>query len=176
MSEKPQLFNREFQKEQSEKYRFKHIHTDEYCTFEAYVAEFLVLRRAEKFNLGKPGYKFWTKGDPNHWLWMKQLNAARALAKKYSEEAVLSLIKSEDFNKLLVLGVQSGRGWKINPAVETLIEKHHKLFLQKQEKELTATILQVIEAPETRKVSKPGKQSVLDKLRGKNGKEGNSES
>lgn len=178
MSDKPDLFNRDFQKEQSEKYRFKHIHTGEYCTFEAYVAEFLVLRRADKLNLGKPAYKFWTKGDPNHWIWMKQMNAARALAKKYSEEAVLSLIKSDDFKNLLVLGIQNGkgRGWKVNPSVEPLVEKHHKLFLQKQEKESAAAIIQVIENPEIRKVRKPGKQSVLDKLRGKNGKEGNSDS
>lgn len=164
-NQKPDLFNSDYQKEQSEKYRYKHIHTGEYCTFEAYVAEFLVLRRADKLNLGKPAYKFWTKGDPNHWIWMKQMNAARALAKKYSEEAVLSAIKSSDFNKYLVIGLQNGRGWKINPAVEPIIRKHYAIIEQRKQNE-TSDFKEVIDEP-IRRSSKPAKKgSVINKLRG----------
>lgn len=118
---KPKLFNQKYQSEWSETHKYKHIHTGEYCTFEAYVAEFIVLRRAEKLNLGKPSYKFWTKGDPNHWLWKKQLGAARQLKKKYSEEAILQAIQSKEFDKLLVLGIQNGRGYKINPLAERIV-------------------------------------------------------
>ena len=127
--EKPKLFTKDYQKQWSETYKYKHIHTGEYCTFEAYVAEYIVLRRAEKLNLGKPSYKFWTKGDPNHWLWTKQLCAARILKKKYSEEAILTAIKSKEFEKLLVLGIQNGRGFKINPAAEKVIAFYHKKLL-----------------------------------------------
>lgn len=126
--QRPQLFNQNFQKEWSETHKYKHIHTGEYCTFEAYVAEYLVLRRAEKLNLGKPSYKFWTKGDPNHWIWKKQHGAALQLKKKYSEEAILTAIKSKDFDKLLVIGIQNGRGYKINPEAEKVIAKYHKLL------------------------------------------------
>lgn len=44
---KPELFNQDYQKEWSETHKYKHIHTGEHCTFEAYVAEYIVLRRAE---------------------------------------------------------------------------------------------------------------------------------
>lgn len=125
-TKKPELFNQSYQKEWSETHKYKHIHTGEYCTFEAYVAEYIVIRRAEKLNLGKPSYKFWTKGDPLHWMWKKQHGAALQLKKKYSEEAILSAIKSKDFDKLLVLGIQNGRGYKINPEAEKIIAKHHK--------------------------------------------------
>jgi hypothetical protein len=126
--DKPELFNQNYQKEWSETHKYKHIHTGEYCTFEAYVAEYIVLRRAEKLNLGKPSYKFWTKGDPNHWLWKKQHGATLQLKKRYSEEAILSAIKSKDFDRLLVLGVQNGRSYKVNPEAEKVIAKHQKII------------------------------------------------
>lgn len=125
---KPKLFANKYQEQWSETHKYQHIHTGEYCTFEAYVAEYIVLRRAERLNLGKPSYKFWTKGDPNHWLWKKQHGAAVQLKKKYSEEAILSAIKSKDFDKLLVLGVQNGRGYKINPAAEKVIAQHQAMI------------------------------------------------
>lgn len=132
MKQKPELFSQEYQKHWSETRKYKHIHTGEHCTFEAYVAEYIVLRRAEKLNLGKPSYKFWTKGDPLHWLWKKQHGAAIQLKKKYSEEAILSAIKSKDFDSLLVLGVQNGRGYKVNPAAEAVIAKHQTMLDQQK--------------------------------------------
>lgn len=132
MSKKPKLFNKTYQKEWSEKYKYKHIHTGEYCTFEAYVAEYIVLRRAEKLNLGKPSYKFWTKGDPNHWIWKKQFGAAKQLKEKYSEEAVLKAIQSKEFESLLVIGIQNGRGYKINPLAEKVVALYHKKIQDEQ--------------------------------------------
>ena len=123
---KPELFNQNYQKQWSETHKYKHIHTGEYCTFEAYVAEYIVLRRSERLNLGKPGYKFWTKGDPLHWLWKKQYGAAVQLKKKYSEEAILQAIQSKDFERLLVIGIQNGRGYKINPEAEKVIAKYQQ--------------------------------------------------
>ena len=164
--EKPTLFNKEYQKEQSEKHKYKHIHTGEYCTFEAYVAEYIVLRKNQKTNTDRPSYKFWTKGDPNHWVWMKQLNAARALAKKYSEEAVLSAIKSPDFDRLLVIGLQNGRGWKINPPAEVIIAKHHTQIEEKK-KTQTTNFVEVNEEPVMRAPRPSNKISIINKLRGK---------
>lgn len=132
--EKPELFNQDYQKQWSETHKYKHIHTGEYCTFEAYVAEYIVLRRSEKLNLGKPSYKFWTKGDPLHWLWKKQHGATVQLRKKYSEEAILQAIKSKDFDRLLVLGVQNGRGYKISPEAEKVIAKYQKKIEEEQNK------------------------------------------
>lgn len=128
MKKKPELFNKDYQKSWSETHKYKHIHTGEYCTFEAYVAELIVIRRSEKLNLGKPSYKFWTKGDPLHWLWKKQHGAALQLKKKYSEEAILQAIRSKDFDNLLVLGIQNGRGYKVNPLAEKVIKKHQDIL------------------------------------------------
>jgi hypothetical protein len=131
---KPELFNKDYQKQWSETHKYKHIHTGEYCTFEAYVAEYLILRRSDRLNLGKPSYKFWTKGDPLHWIWKKQYGAAIQLKKKYSEEAILSAIKSKDFDRLLVIGIQNGRGYKVNPEAEKVIAKHQKQIEEANQK------------------------------------------
>jgi len=164
--QRPKLFNQESQKQWSETRKYTHIHTGEYCTFEAYVAEYIVLRRAEKLNLGKPSYKFWTKGDPNHWLWKKQHGAAIQLKKKYSEEAILSAIKSKDFDRLLVLGIQNGRGYKINPEAEKVIAKHQKLIDESKNK-VEVNHDATVDRPEleTRSKTSYNKKTTINKLR-----------
>lgn len=166
-NKKPELFKQNYQKEWSEIHKYKHIHTGEYCTFEAYVAEYIVLRRSEKLNLGKPSYKFWTKGDPLHWLWKKQHGAALQLKKKYSEEAILEAIKSKDFDKLLVLGVQNGRGYKINPEAEKIIAKYQQKIENQKNKIIIDTEIK-IEKPvlETRSsTSYNNKKNTMHRLR-----------
>lgn len=161
---KPDLFSQSYQKEWSETHKYKHIHTGEYCTFEAYVAEYIVIRRSEKLNLGKPSYKFWTKGDPLHWIWKKQHGATLQLKKKYSEEAILKAIQSKDFDKLLVLGVQNGRGYKVNPEAEKIIAKYHKQI--EDDKNKTVVNLDVVEEKKpletrsTQSYNKAQKQSI----------------
>jgi hypothetical protein len=164
---RPELFNQQYQKEWSETHKYKHIHTGEYCTFEAYVAEFIVLRRSEKLNLGKPSYKFWTKGDPLHWLWKKQYGAAVQLKKKYSEEAILNAIKSKDFDNLLVIGIQNGRGYKVNPLAEKVIAKYQAI-LDKQQTKIEVNLEENVESRpvETRATqSYNTKRTTMNKLR-----------
>jgi hypothetical protein len=165
--EKPDLFNQDYQKQWSETHKYKHIHTGEYCTFEAYVAEYIVLRRSEKLNLGKPSYKFWTKGDPLHWLWKKQHGAAVQLRKKYSEEAILQAIKSKDFDRLLVLGVQNGRGYKISPEAEKVIAKYQKKIEEEQNKpQVNLEVKEENKPLETRSSSSYNtKRTTLNQLR-----------
>ena len=167
MKNKPELFNKNFQKQWSETHKYKHIHTGEYCTFEAYVAEYIVLRRSEKLNLGKPSYKFWTKGDPLHWLWKKQYGAAVQLKKKYSEEAILNAIKSKDFDGLLVLGIQNGRGYKVNPLAEKVIQKHQQMIYESQQKIEVNRNVETEEKPiETRSTqSYNTKRTTMNQLR-----------
>lgn len=167
---KPELFNQNYQKQWSETHKYKHIHTGEYCTFEAYVAEYIVLRRAEKLNLGKPAYKFWTKGDPNHWIWKKQHGAAVKLKKKYSEEAILSAIQSKDFDRLLVIGIQNknGRGWQINPEAEKVIAKHQKILNDKQNQVKPNLDAQTEQSPEVEIRQSAGyntKRNSMNRLR-----------
>lgn len=166
-NEKPSLFNQDYQKQWSETHKYKHIHTGEYCTFEAYVAEYIVLRRAEKLNLGKPSYKFWTKGDPNHWLWKKQLGAARQLKKKYSEEAILQAIKSKEFDKLLVLGIQNGRSYKINPLAERVVAMYDSKIKAESKVNIAPNIVEKpAEELSLRKTQATSKdKTMLNKLR-----------
>ena len=164
--QKPSLFNKSYKKEWSETHKYKHIHTGEYCTFEAYVAEYLVLRRAEKMKLPRPSYKFWTKGDPNHWLWMKQFNAARALKKNYSEETILKAIKSKDFDRLLVIGIQNGRGWKINPLAEKVIAMYHKSEVAEKPQKVNLDTVEEVKEVQTRRTQSVMKnKSMFNKLR-----------
>lgn len=166
--EKPKLFNKDYQKEWSEKYKYKHIHTGEHCTFEAYVAEFIVLRRAEKMKLPRPGYKFWTKGDPNHWLWKKQFGAASQLKKKYSEQAVIQAIKSKEFENLLVLGIQNGRGYKVNPLAEKVVALYHKKIEEEKKNppQVDIDIVEEVKDVRTRRTqSIIKKKSMINKLR-----------
>lgn len=165
--QRPKLFSQECQKQWSETRKYQHIHTGEYCTFEAYVAEYIVLRRADKLNLGKPSYKFWTKGDPNHWLWKKQYGAAVQLKKKYSEEAILSAIKSKDFDRLLVIGIQNGRGYKINPEAEKIIAKHQQLLTESNTK-ISVNLEASVERPEPeirKQQTYQNTKNTLNKLR-----------
>jgi len=165
---KPELFNQSYQKEWSETHKYKHIHTGEYCTFEAYVAEYIILRRAEKLNLGKPSYKFWTKGDPNHWIWKKQLGAAIQLKKKYSEAAILEAIKSKEFDRVLVLGIQDGNRYKINPSAEKIIAMYHKKQAAKPSEIVVQQATETVNEspPEVRKTHSYSKQKTgINKLR-----------
>jgi hypothetical protein len=165
--QKPELFSQSYQKEWSETHKYKHIHTGEYCTFEAYVAEYIVLRRSEKLNLGKPSYKFWTKGDPLHWIWKKQYGAALQLKKKYGEEAVLKAVQSKDFDRLLVIGIQNGKGYKVNPEAEKVIAKYYQI-LQNENKKIDVNLdVEVSEKSlETRSTqSYNTKKSTINQLR-----------
>jgi hypothetical protein len=126
------------------------------------------LRRAEKLNDGKPSYKFWTKGDPLHWLWKKQHGAAVQLKKKYSEEAILSAIKSKDFDRLLVIGIQNGRGYKVNPEAEKVIAKHQRSIDDEKNKTIVNLDQQVEEKKlETRATQSynTGKKPTISQLR-----------
>lgn len=165
--DKPELFAKNYQKQWSDTHKYKHIHTGEYCTFEAYIAEYIVLRRAEKLNLGKPGYKFWTKGDPSHWLWRKQYGAALQLKKKYSEEAILQAVQSKDFDKLLVLGIQNGRGYKVNPEAEKIVKKHQEQIDNKKEtNQINFDVISENTTLETRSAAGyNSKRAITNKLR-----------
>jgi hypothetical protein len=124
---KPALFNKKYQQEWSETHKYKHIHTGEYCTFEAYVAEYLILRKAEAFKEPRPAYKFWTKGDKLYPAFIRQLKAVIKLRKQYSEETILGAIKSKYFEKIFFVGLYEKNyvGWKMNSLALEAIERYH---------------------------------------------------
>lgn len=170
---KPKLFHKDFQKEWSDTHKYKHIHTGEYCTFEAYVAEYLILRKADAFKEPKPAYKFWTKGDKLYPAFVRQLKAAIKLRKKYSEETILNAIKSKHFKSVFYLGLYAKNyvGWQMNPLALEAIECYHKeeqelAKRQEQIKLANENIPQATQEPQQnrRKANLPQK-SIINKLR-----------
>lgn len=123
---KPKLFNKKHQREWSEEYKYKHIHTGEYCNFESYVAEYLILRWTEAFKMDKPSYKFWTAGDKYHDAFVRNMKAARGLKKKFEEKIILEAFKSKHFQKIYHIGIKcyGPRGWKYNQVAIAAIKKY----------------------------------------------------
>ncbi len=172
--QKPKLFNKDYQKKWSKTHSYKHIHTGEHCTFEAFIAEYLVLRWTEEFKMDKPSYKFWTEGDKYHRPFMKNMKAAQAIQKKYDPTTIFAAIKSKHFEKIYHIGLNAGgpKGWKYNPvALEAIkrYDKEQKDFLKLREESNKEVD---IEEPESqnlkhRKRQYTNKKTSINKLRNK---------
>lgn len=130
MSGRPKPFSKNYQKQWSKTHRYKHQTTGEHCTSEAFIAEYLILRWTEKFNMEKPSYKFWTKGDKYHRPFMKNMKAAQALLKKYEPATILAAIRSKHFENIYHIGLNAGgpRGWKYNQVALEAIKRYDKEF------------------------------------------------
>ncbi len=128
MTKRAKLFNKEYQKRWSETHKYKHIHTGEHCTFESYVAEYLILRWTEAFKMEKPSYKFWTVGDKYHDMFMRNMKAAMGLQKKFPEHIIIEAIKSEHFKNIYHIGLKAygPRGWKYNQVALQAIKSYNK--------------------------------------------------
>lgn len=127
-SNRPKLFNSKKQQQWSEERKYKHIHTGEYCTFEAYLAEYLVLRWTQAFNMDKPSYKFWTVGDKYHEVFIRNMKAANSLKKKFEESTIIEAINSEYFKNIYHVGLKAygPRGWKYNQVALEAIKSYNK--------------------------------------------------
>jgi len=171
---KPKLFNKSYQKEWSETHRYKHRHTGEHCTFESFIAEYLILRWTEEFKMDKPSYKFWTKGDKYHDAFMRNMKAAKQLKKKFDPPTIIAAVRSEHFKNVYHIGIKAHNrtGWKYNPVAIEAVKRYHKEhtdFLK-----LCDETAQDVEVPEveqkklqTRKKQYSQKKNSLNKLRNK---------
>jgi len=139
-------------RERTEKSKYKHESTGDYCTCAAYVAEIMCKRNAENKNVGSLPYKFWSK-KPWDWTFKKQLWAAGKILKNYSEEALVKAIHSNDFKGIFSLN---------HPKVSGIISKFELLLSKEREKE--SQEIEVIKNPKARKKSYGGK-NILNKLR-----------
>jgi len=170
---RPELFNKEYQREWSKEYRYKHIHTGEHCTFESYIAEYLILRWTDAFKMEKPSYKFWTVGDKYHDMFMRNMKAARGLKKKYDPATILAAVRSEHFKKIYHIGLKAygPRGWKYNQVALEAIRRYDKEFkdLLKSSDQAAQADAAKVEPEEnklkTRKKQYSNKKSSINKLR-----------
>lgn len=146
-------------RKRTEKSKYKHQSTGDYCTCASYLAELMCLRLAEHKNEGKLGYKFWNK-KPWDWTFKQQLFTANSLIKKYGEMAVVKAVNSPSLAKVFSLK---------NKRVVPEILKQAKLIEENKDKKQD---LDIKEKPTVRK-NTYGKKSKLNKLRGLNGKKEN---
>lgn len=171
--DKPELFSKNFQKQWSSTHKYKHIHTGEYCTFECYVAEYLILRREEAFNKSKPEYKFWTKGSKLYPAFIRQVKALHKLRKSYSEQVILGAIQSNHFQKIFYIGLYAKNyvGWTMNPVALEAVECYHKEMEEQKRLEAQAEQVKHVDVKEEKKDTKrrlntpDNKKSILNNLR-----------
>ena len=100
----------------SNKRKYKHESTGDYCTCAAYVAEIMCKKKAEFTNKGSLPYKFWNK-PPWDWTFKRQMIAATKILKdhKISETALVKAINSKEFGTIFSLN---------HPKAMTIIKKY----------------------------------------------------
>lgn len=138
-------------RQRTEKSRYKHESTGEYCTCAAYVAEQLCRKNAENKNQGSLPYKFWNK-KPWNWTFKRQIFLANKLLKKYSEEALVRAILSDDFKRIFSLN---------HPSAEGIVSKYDKIISQQKQSNQT---IEVVKDAKFR-TKKFGKRNSLSKLK-----------
>jgi hypothetical protein len=144
-------------RKRTDKSKYKHISTGDYCTCAAYLAEMMCLRLAEHKNEGNLTHKFWNK-KPWDWTFKQQLFTANSLIKKYGELAVVKAVNSPSLSRVFSL-----KNKRVVPEIKRQLKVIEEQANKKQE-------LDVKEKPTTRKKSY-GKKTGLNKLRGlKDGK------
>ena len=117
----------------TEKSKYKHKSTGDYCTCAAYVAEMLCANNAQHQNKGSLPYKFWNI-KPWDWTFKKQVILARKFIKKYSEEALVKAVSSPEFSRTFSLN---------SPRAEAIVRKYHEIIKAQAAKE--EQVLDVIE-------------------------------
>jgi hypothetical protein len=138
-------------RQRTDKSKYKHESTGDYCTCAAYVAEIMCRKNAENKNVGSLPFKFWNK-KPWDWTFKKQLFVATKLIKEFGEEALVKAVNSDDFKSIFSLN---------HPKVPTIVCKFHKIV---QTMAASNQKLDTVQEPEIRK-STYGKKSKLQLLR-----------
>ena len=138
-------------RKRTEKSRYKHQTTGDYCTCAAYVAEIMCIRNSEYKNQGSLPYKFWNR-KPWNWTFKRQLIIARGLLKKYSEATLVQTINLPSCKRIFSLN---------NRRIITALKKHSKLLTPKPNKQQDIKL----KKDATHRKKTYGKQSKLNKLR-----------
>ena len=142
-------------RKRTERSKYKHQTTGDYCTCAAYIAEMMCLRLAQHKNEGNLSFKFWNK-KPWDWTFKQQLFSANKLIKQYGEKAVLRAV----LEKKTVFSLKNKQ---ILPEIKRQAESIKKENSGEQ-------TLDVKKNAKSRKKSY-GKKSALDKLRKIDGEE-----
>lgn len=151
-------------RKRSNKSKYKHESTGDYCTCAQYVAAIMCQRNAERKNQGSLPYKFWNK-KPWDWTYKKQLFAANKVLKDpaITEEAMVKAIHSDEFKKIFSLN---------HPEAIGIIRKYQLLLDEQTEKKQEVKI----KPNASHQKKKYGKKNIINTLRklddGKKSEEG----
>ena len=138
-------------RKRTQKSKYKHQTTGDYCTCAAYVAEIMCIRNAENKNEGSLPYKFWNK-KPWNWTFKCQVMIALRLLKKYDETALIKAIHSPRLSKIFSLN---------NKKVLPVLKKYQSIVEKESDKKQDLELKQNA----THRKKTYGKQSQLNKLR-----------
>jgi hypothetical protein len=138
-------------RKRTEKSKYKHETTGDYCTCAAYVAEIMCIRNAEYKNEGSLPYKFWNK-KPWDWTFKRQLIVARNLLKKYDEKVLVKAINAPECKRVFSLN---------NQKLKNTIKKYQRVFEKESKNQENLEVKQ--DAQHRKKTY--GKISKLNKLR-----------
>jgi hypothetical protein len=94
-------------RERTDKSKYKHHTTGEYCTCAAYIAERMCLNHAQYKNIGSLPYKFWNTKSWN-WSFKKQITLANRLINQYGETPVIKAVLSKEFERIFSLNNKKG--------------------------------------------------------------------
>ena len=138
-------------RKRTEKSKYKHESTGEYCTCAAYVAEIMCKRNAENKNEGSLPYKFWNTGKWK-WTYQRQVIAANSAIEKFGERAVVRAVNSPEFNRIFSLN---------DPKCSSIFRRYQLLLV---EEDKNRQQIEVKSDPKRRNKSY-GKKNLLSKLR-----------
>jgi len=138
-------------RKRTEKAKYKHESTGDYCTCAAYVAEIMCKKNAENKNEGSLPYKFW---NTTKWKWtyQRQVIAANKMIEKFGERALVRAVNSVEFSSIFSLN---------HPKCPSIIRRYELLLIE-EDKNLQEIELRV--DPKRRNKSY-GKKNLLSKLR-----------
>tara|TARA_Y100001963_G_scaffold147943_1_gene224984 strand:+ start:315 stop:788 length:474 start_codon:yes stop_codon:yes gene_type:complete len=110
----------EKKRKRTDKSKYKHKSTGEYCTCAAYVSEIMCQRKAQFKNEGSLPFKFW-----NNKAWkpffLHQMTLANRLIKKYSEIALVRAVQSKDWDKANIFSLK-------HPKATGIVNKYQLLL------------------------------------------------
>jgi hypothetical protein len=146
-------------RQRTDKSKYKHVTTGDYCTCAAYVAELMCLRIAEYKGISGLPYKFWNI-KPWDWTFKKQMMLANKIIKKYGEKCLVKAVNSQELKRAFSLN---------HPLVEQVLIKTKESLDTIDEIQSQIKVENNIETTTTRKTSF-GKKSIFNKLRELDGK------
>jgi hypothetical protein len=117
-------------KKRTKKHNYPRQTVDGWCTFEDYLAEYLIIRWTDEFKMDKPPCEFWNIPGKYQEMYRRNMKAIASLLKKYDCTLLLAAVKSKHFEKIFHIGLKcyGPRGWKYNPLAIEAIRRYDKEF------------------------------------------------